>query len=148
MKNKKNNEEKATKPGIKKNYWKILSICFIIIIIGIFLVGAFRAYTFRHAFVKTNSEDITLAKGLVADYYNNKSINFTYENIMVKEKKITTPDGKTIIEASIIGENKRESFMIDLNSKQIIMHEYMENFVPFPEHGPRGFFGKRDFDRK
>lgn len=149
MKSKKTKNEIKTNKNTNKNYWKIISLVFIAVIAIIFIIGAFRIYHFKSSSQKTSVEDITLAKNIVSEYFSNKSINYSLENITVRGRKIRTPDTKRIIvEASFNSDNKRESFLIDLESKKIIMHSYTESFVEFPNNRSMPFFNREKFERR
>ncbi len=123
---------KITSNNSSSNFWKILSITFILIFLLIIIVGLARLYHFNSIFHKPAKEDsasINSIKSVVYDYMINDGKNTTMDNIhifdRVKEFDVNYSK-KKLIGVLITDGNNEDFILVDIDSKEIMMDSHTE----------------------
>ena len=126
-----------------RNIWKIFALAFITVFLIIVITGLIKLYHFNKSFDKATDDEIASSKALVMDYMAQSGKNITSDDIAYSDRirKIepkfeehangTSEDGdhgKRIMELSITKGNTKDTFLVDVDSKQIVMHSRMEFF--------------------
>ena len=150
-------QEKNKTNKSKLSTWKLLAIGFIIIFLVVVGFALFRLHKFESSFHKATLNETNSAKLAVFDYLTSTGRSVNTENIIVSQKikniELHSPkknrfennnddnetaedlekdkkenDDKQVLEAYIIENNTRDTFLIDIDTKQIVMHTQMEVF--------------------
>ena len=124
---------------INKNiFWKSISLVFIVLFLLILVVGLFRVYKFKSSFVSATDEEINLAKSIAIDFFNSsieEKENIRDYNISASKRArfMKEEDKNKIIEVSFKKDSKRISYLVDIDSKKVLIQSTIE-FYHNKEH--------------
>ncbi len=128
----------------KVNIWKVISVIFIILFVLALIGGLFRIYHFRASFTTPTQDQIDSAKAIVAQELRNKGDDINNYEIVVP-KNIRKFDGRmppppinifgrmesprSIIQLSLSNNSVRHSYLIDMDSGEVLIHSQIEYLV-------------------
>lgn len=138
-----------TKNQIDKSniVWKGAALVFVAIFCAIIIVGVIRLYRFQSTYQPASQAEITLAENAVAQDLNSSGDSISNYQVAVSNDTRTIADdglNETIIQVSLFSPSKRQSYLLDASSGQIVMHTIttfygvMQNISNAPHRG--GFF--------
>jgi len=124
-----------------KNVFKIIATVFVILFGLILVGGVIKMYSHQSSFTKMDPAQIETAKNMAIKQLELQGKNSSdYEVKVLPQLRKMHKDNTTesMVEVSFFGPKETQFYLIDLNSKQVMMHSYTEFYTDdFLEYGPQ-----------
>lgn len=126
-----------SKPKLKLNAFKITAIVVIILFVIILISGLIRFYQFKSSFTHLNDQQITELKSIAIQDLQSRGKNSSdYKIQVMPQVRKTNKDAELITEVTFSNDKELQSYLIDLNSKKILVHTATDFYAPlnFPQN--------------
>jgi hypothetical protein len=138
---------------VKRNWWKFVSIFFILLFLLVLLGGLWRAYHFKPSFIPANASQIETVRSIALDDLQKRGENVSSYTVKVsKDLREIYPgsEQKKVLEVSVYNASERHLYIIDIQSEAVLLYS-KTNFYDGLDHstdksidmrpgGPRGSF--------
>ena len=151
MKNKKNQEKQkaaTSRNNFGQRVWRIAAIAVVVVFAVLMVGGLIKAHYIRSSFAKPTQAQIDYATKIATEKLKSSGGNSSMFQIRVGSRmRRLHEDGanRTIIQVSFNNNVASHTYLIDVNTGEVLLHSETDTYIAFGEHKKKRYHDDREF---